>query len=134
MVAYLVREGYHHVVINPLQFKRARSAQLRKVKTDAADAWHLANMYYRGDVTPHRAWKEVYTELQHVTRPHAFITSMYVQAKLNARVLLDQVFPAYEKVFSQLFSAMALKVLQECLSSGIEKVEDVIREQVGKSH
>ena len=61
-------------------------------------------MYYRGDVTAHRTWDEAFRELQHVTRQHEFVTGMYVQAKLNMRSLLDQVFPAYEKVFRDLFS------------------------------
>jgi transposase len=134
LVSYLIREEYKHFIINPLQSKRARNTQLRKVKTDAADAWHLADMYYRGDVTPHRTWDELYTELQHVTRQHEFITSMYVQAKLNSRALLDQVFPAFEKVFSNLFSATALRVLQSCLNDEFEKVESIIQEQTGKSH
>ncbi|OMF27031.1 IS110 family transposase [Paenibacillus peoriae] len=134
LVSYLIREEYKHFIINPLQSKRARNTQLRKVKTDAADAWHLADMYYRGNVTPHRTWDELYTELQHVTRQHEFITSMYVQAKLNSRALLDQVFPAFEKVFSNLFSATALRVLQSCLNDEFEKVESIIQEQTGKSH
>ncbi|AIW40477.1 IS110 family transposase [Paenibacillus sp. FSL M7-0802] len=134
LVSYLIREEYKYFIINPLQSKRARNTQLRKVKTDAADAWHLADMYYRGDVTPHRTWDELYTELQHVTRQHEFITSMYVQAKLNSRALLDQVFPAFEKVFSNLFSATALRVLQSCLNDEFEKVESIIQEQTGKSH
>ncbi|RNB79735.1 IS110 family transposase [Brevibacillus fluminis] len=134
VVAYLMRGEYKHFVINPLQSKRARSTQLRKVKTDAADAWHLADMYYRGDVTPHRTWDELYTELQHVTRQHEFITSMYVQAKLNSRALLDQVFPAFEKVFSNSFSTTALKVLKCCLSDRAEEIEAIIQEQAGKSH
>lgn len=134
MVAYLIRGEYKHFIINPLQSKRARSTQLRKVKTDAADAWHLADMYYRGDVTPHRTWDELYTELQHVTRQHEFITSMYVQAKLNSRALLDQVFPEFEKVFSNLFSTTALKVLKCCLGDKTEEIETIIQEQAGKSH
>ncbi|WP_238933647.1 IS110 family transposase [Brevibacillus choshinensis] len=134
VVAYLTSREYKHFVINPLQSKRARSTQLRKVKTDAADAWHLADMYYRGDVTPHRTWDELHTELQHVTRQHEYITSMYVQAKLNARALLDQVFPAFEHVFSNLFSTTALKVLQCCLSDGTEEIETIIQGQAGKSH
>ncbi|ALP38787.1 hypothetical protein ASL14_24120 [Paenibacillus sp. IHB B 3084] len=59
---------------------------------------------------------------------------MYVQAKLNSRALLDQVFPAFEKVFSNLFSATALRVLQSCLNDEFEKVESIIQEQTGKSH
>lgn len=133
LVAYLTRIGVKHFIINPLLSKRAKSAQLRKVKTDAADAWHLAEMYYRGDVEPHRSWDECYMELQHVTRQHEFITSLYVQAKLNMRALLDQVFPTFESVFYDLFSVTALATLQICLSGQDQGWEEVIREQAGKS-
>ncbi|BFH68743.1 hypothetical protein J27TS7_24410 [Paenibacillus dendritiformis] len=40
-----------------------KGTQLSKVKTDAADAWHLAELYYRGDVKAHREGEESYTEL-----------------------------------------------------------------------
>ncbi|WP_276358474.1 IS110 family transposase [Cohnella caldifontis] len=133
VVAYLTSIGVKHFIINPLLSKRAKSAQLRKVKTDAADAWHLAEIYYRGDVGPHRSWDECYTELQHVTRQHEFITSLYVQAKLNIRALLDQVFPSFETVFYDLFSVTALATLQICLSGQDQEWEEVIRKQAGKS-
>lgn len=51
----------------------------------------FGEMYYRGEVHPHRTSDEVCTELQHVTRQHEFVTELYVQAKLNTRALLDQV-------------------------------------------
>ncbi len=124
----------NHIIINPLQSKRAKGAKLRKVKTDAIDAWNLAEMYYRGDVRPHRTWQETYTELQHATRQHEFVTSLYVQAKLNMRALLDQVFPQYENVFYDLYSVTALKVLQTCLQGNIENMEETILDTAGKSH
>ncbi|WP_059040723.1 IS110 family RNA-guided transposase [Paenibacillus rubinfantis] len=133
LVAYLEREGYRHYIVNPLQSKRARGTQLRKVKTDAVDAWHLAEMFYRGDVRPHRTWAEEMTELQHLTRQHEFVTSMLVQAKLNARTLLDQVCPAYENVFSNLFSTTSLQVLRHMLSGGTV-TQETIRETAGSSH
>ncbi|KJB85633.1 hypothetical protein AZ66_23440 [Paenibacillus sp. E194] len=64
------------------------------------------------DALPHRIWDESYMELQHATRQHEFVTSLYVQAKLNTRALLDQVIPAYEGVFSDLYSATSLQVLR----------------------
>ena len=70
LVAYMERSGICHMVLNPLQSKRAKSSSLRKVKTDAADAWHLAEMYYRGDVKPHRNRDKRLLELQHLTRQH----------------------------------------------------------------
>ncbi|WP_253947881.1 IS110 family transposase [Paenibacillus ehimensis] len=134
LVGYLERGGWKHFVVNPLQSKRVKGTHLRKVKTDAADAWHLAEMYYRGDVRPHRTWEETYSELQHVTRQHEFITGMFVQAKLNARALLDQVFPAYTEIFYNLFSVTALKVLERCLNGKTEELVETIQEFARKSH
>ncbi|BCG60694.1 IS110 family transposase [Paenibacillus sp. URB8-2] len=134
LVTYLERSGWTYFIVNPLQAKRAKGTQLRKVKTDATDAWHLAEMYYRGDVTAHRTWEEDYLELQHVTRQHEFITGMFVQAKLNMRALLDQVFPGYEKVFRNLFSVTSLYVLARCLEGQTEDLHVVIRKSAGKSH
>ncbi|WP_379136703.1 transposase [Paenibacillus sp. sgz500958] len=48
LVGYLERSGWTYFIVNPLQAKRAKGTQLRKVKTDAADAWHLADMYLPG--------------------------------------------------------------------------------------
>lgn len=134
LVAYLERNGWTYFIVNPLQSKRAKNAQLRKVKTDAADAWHLAEMYYRGDVTAHRIWNEGYKELQHMTRQHEFVTGMFVQAKLNMRTLLDQVFPEYEKVFGDLFSETSLHVLARCLEDQVEDLQEIIQKNAGKSH
>lgn len=133
LVAYLKRGGYRHYIVNPLQSKRAKSIQLRKVKTDAIDARHLAEMFYRGDVQPHRTWAEDIAELQHLTRQHAFITSLLVQTKLNARALLDQVCPTYESVFYNLFSTTSLHVLRDRLRGNTITVE-TIRETAGSSH
>lgn len=133
LVAYLEREEIRHYIVNPLQSKRAKGTQLRKVKTDAVDAWHLAEMFYRGDIQPHRTWAEEVTELQHLTRQHEFMTALLVQAKLNARALMDQVCPAYEGVFHNLFSTTSLKVLRHVLNGKTVTVE-TIRETAGSSH
>ncbi|WP_240422023.1 IS110 family transposase [Paenibacillus periandrae] len=133
LVAYMERSGICHMVINPLQSKRAKGSQLRKVKTDAVDAWHLAEMYYPGDVKPHRNGDTQLLELQHLTRQHEFVTAMYVQAKLNMRALLDQVFPAFEGVFYDLYSQTAIRVLQQYLS-GVVITEETILETVQRSH
>ncbi|WP_258171295.1 IS110 family transposase [Paenibacillus sp. R14(2021)] len=133
LVSHLKHQGWKHVIINPLLSKRARATQLRKVKSDAADAWHLAEMYYRGDVKPHWTWEEAYTELQHVTRQHEFITGMFVQAKLNSRALLDQVFPTYTQLFRDLFSVTSLLILQRCLEGNIQGIDEVFGEVTGRA-
>ncbi|WP_315792330.1 IS110 family transposase [Paenibacillus sp. BIC5C1] len=133
LVSYLERSGYTYYMVNPLQSKRAKGAQLRKVKTDALDAWHLAEMYYRGDVKPHRTWDETYTELQHLTRQHEFVTGIFVQAKLNSRALLEQVFPRYEGLFSNVFSVTSLTILARCLEEGTADWIEIIQGGTRKS-
>ncbi|MCM3273325.1 IS110 family transposase [Paenibacillus elgii] len=133
LVAYLERGEYRHYIVNPLQSKRAKGTQLRKVKTDAVDAWHLAEMFYRGDIQPHRTWAEEIAELQHLTRQHEFMTSLLVQAKQNARALMDQVCPSYEGVFHNLFSITSLQVLRYLLR-GDTITAEMIRKTAGSSH
>jgi len=59
---------------------------------------------------------------------------MYVQAKLNSRALVEQVFPDFIGLFHNLYATTSLKVLERCLENKIEDVGDLIRECVGKSH
>ena len=91
-------------------------------------------MYYRGDITAHRTWNEEIKELQHVSRQHEFVTGMFVQAKLNMRALLDQVFPSYESVFYNLFSETSLRVLACCLEGQMDDWFTIIHKNAGKSH
>lgn len=92
----------------------------------------MAEMFYRGDVKPHRTWAEELIELQHLTRQHEFMTSLHVQAKLNARALLEQVCPTYEKVFYNLFSTTSLHVLRSMLR-GNTVTEEIVRKTAGSS-
>ncbi|WP_019421508.1 IS110 family transposase [Paenibacillus sp. OSY-SE] len=133
LTAFLDRNEHRYIMVNPLQSKRAKNTKLRKVKTDATDAWHLAEMYYREEVMPHREQNEPLIELQHLTRQHEFITSLYVQAKLNTQALLDQVFPTFTQVFCDVYSKSSLFVLQQCLNQP-DQPEDAIRKIPGRSH
>jgi hypothetical protein len=74
-------------------------------------------------------------DLQFITRQHEFITSLYVQAKLNTRSLIDQVFPSYSGVFKDLFSQTSINLLELCLSAeGIsEQSNELWKEVIGKS-
>ena len=134
LVLYLEREGYPVIVVNPLQAQKFRNTQLRKVKTDARDAWYLAEMYYREEWSPSHSQETNLADLQHLTRQHEFITGMYVQAKLNMRSLLDQVFPNYTNVFYHLYCKASLRVLSSCLSENWASERDMreVEERIGE--
>jgi transposase len=126
LVWYLQRERYEVILVNPLQAQRARRTGLRKVKTDASDAWHLGDLYYQeADWMAHPLRDECLVDLQYLTRQHEFVTSIYVQSKLNMRALVDQVFPSYSDVFKDFFSKTSLNLLEHCLSpEGIQERTD----------
>jgi transposase len=47
VVQYLDKRGYLLIIINPLISYKAKSSSLRKVKTDAVDAYLLCELYYK---------------------------------------------------------------------------------------
>jgi len=140
LVLYLEREDYPVIQVNPLQAHKFRNTQLRKVKTDARDAWCLAEMYYQQEWEVHRPQETNLKNLQDLTRQHEFITGMYVQAKLNMRSLLDQVFPTYPNVFYHLYCKASLQVLHCCITErwtagqDRKEIEAKIKEEVKSSH
>jgi transposase len=50
VVQFLEEHHYLYIVINPLISNRLRKSNLRKVKTDAADAYLLGELYYKEEI------------------------------------------------------------------------------------
>jgi hypothetical protein len=100
------------MVINPLTSQRSKKSHLRKVKTDAVDAFHLGKLYYKEEFEPHKQQAIQLLNLKHLTRQHGALTATYVQTKLKFQTVLDQVFPHYVGVFGDLFSNVSLSILQ----------------------
>lgn len=109
---FLESQGYSPIILNPLIAQRAKKSSLRKVKTDAKDAFHLAELFYKEDFEPTKERNLQLMNLRHLTREHEALTQIYIQHKLNFQSILEQVFPFYSGVFSDLFSATSLRLLQ----------------------
>lgn len=54
IVQYFEKRGYLLIIVNPLVSFRAKSFNLRKVKTDIIDAHHLCELYYKEDLEPYK--------------------------------------------------------------------------------
>lgn len=113
VVQFLEEHQYLLIIVNPLISHRAKSSSLRKVKTDAVDAYRLCELYYKEDLDPYKKRGIQLLNLRNLTRQHENITGMYVQTKLQFQAVLDQVFPEYKGVFGDLHSVVSLRVLQE---------------------
>lgn len=113
VVQFLEEHQYLIIIVNPLISHRAKSSSLRKVKTDAIDAYRLCELYYKEDLEPYKKRGIQLLNLRNLTRQHENITGMYVQTKLQFQAVLDQIFPEYRGVFGDLYSVVSLRILQE---------------------
>lgn len=134
VVQYLEERDFLLIIVNPLVSYRAKSSNLRKVKTDVIDAFHLCELYYKEELEPYKKRGIQLMNLRNLTRQHENITELHVQAKLQFQSLLDQVFPEYKGVFGSLYSVVSLLTLKEYPSSDVilradeEELSDKISE------
>ncbi|OAB42169.1 IS110 family transposase [Paenibacillus antarcticus] len=113
VVQFLEQHQYIYIVINPLISNRLRKSQLRKVKTDAADAYLLGELYYKEEFEPFKKRGVQLLNLRYLTRQYESLSKMCVQTKLQFQAVLDQVFPAYKGVFGSMYSGISLRFLSE---------------------
>lgn len=100
-----------YYLVNPVISFEARKTNLRQVKTDKADAYHLGELYYKEDLAIYQKKTEKALNLRLLTRQQSALTDSYVQIKLQFQVALDQVFPEYHTVFSDLYGKLSLNTL-----------------------
>ncbi|MGO4350016.1 IS110 family transposase [Paenibacillus sp. MCAF9] len=113
VVQFLEENHYLYIVINPLISNRLRKSNLRKVKTDAADAYLLGELYYKEEFEPVKKRSVQLLNLRYLTRQYESLSKMCVQTKLQFQAVLDQVFPAYKGVFGAMYSGIPLRFLYE---------------------
>jgi transposase len=112
IVQFLEQHHYAYIMVNPLISHQAKKSSLRKVKTDAVDAYCLAELFYKEEFDTHKKRGLQLLNLRNLTRQHAAISGLFVQTKLQFLAILDQVFPEYRGVFGDLYSHVSLEILQ----------------------
>ena len=113
IIQFLEEQNYLYIMVNPLLSYQEKKSSLRKVKTDAIDAFHLCELYYKEDLEPYKKRGIQLLNLRNLTRQHETIAGLYVQAKLQFHAILDQVFPEYKGVFGDMYSKVSLNTLLE---------------------
>jgi transposase len=113
VVHFLEEQNYVYILVNPLIAHQAKKSSLRKVKTDAVDAYRLCELYYKEEFEPFKKRGVQLLNLRSLTRQHNSVTNLFVQIKLQFQAILDQVFPEYKGVFGDLYSKVSLSTLLE---------------------
>jgi transposase len=113
ILQFLEDRGIVYYLINPVLSHEAKKMSLRKVKTDAIDAFRLGELYYQyDDLQPFQKKTIEHMNLRNLTRQHDALTESYVKIKLQFQTILDQVFPEYIAVFGALYSPTSLSTLR----------------------
>lgn len=112
---YLTEQGFSVAVINPLRTDAMRRFKnLGKVKTDAVDCAVVAETLRCGDFEPSQLADEKLLSLRQMTRLHQSMTESAADLKRQVIVALDQVFPEYSRLFSDMFGETSKAFLKRC--------------------
>jgi transposase len=128
----LQRRGYTVHVFNPIQSSALRDMFIRQVKNDARDCFVIAEVirfgrYTEGGMPP----SDIY-ELREMCRARFYIVDMVADLKRKVIALLDQVFPEYETLFTDVFGQTSSELLRNCatpeeiLAIDTEKLTELI--------
>lgn len=108
----LKSKGYTVHVLNPIQSNALRGMYIRQVKNDEKDSFIIAEVirfgrYTEGGMPP----SDLY-ELREMCRARFFIVDMVADLKKKVIALLDQVFPEYETIFTDIFGLTSSELLR----------------------
>ncbi len=112
--SFLYGKGFIQYVINPIQTDGWRKGtEIRKRKNDIIDSVLIADLIRYGQfVETHLAEEELFS-LRNLTRFRSYLTGSIGDLKRKVVCVLDQVFPEYQSVFSDIFGKTSKEILMQ---------------------
>lgn len=108
---FFKESGYDVIVVNPIQSGALRNINVRKIKTDKADAYKIAMLYRMKVLRASQIPVDALRGLRALCRQHHELKCDITRYKNRLTALLDQVFPGYEKIFANVGTLASLAVL-----------------------
>lgn len=103
--------GFNVTVFNPIQTDAFRDISIRKVKNDAVDCVIIAQLLRFGQFSPCNVPDESIIALRNLARFRFSLVDLCADLKRKVICLLDQVFPEYETLFSDIFGVASKQLL-----------------------
>jgi transposase len=133
LYSFLVEQGYVIHVVNPIQTDGWRKGvEIRKRKTDIIDSVLIADLIRYGDFLETSLADENTMSLRNLSRFRHSLVSSISDLKRKTVAVLDQVFPEYASVFSDVFGKTSKAILVEFASP--EDLENITSEQLIDKH
>ena len=110
--SFLKAKGYTIYVINPIQSDSLRSMYIRQTKNDSKDSFLIAEVIRFGQFTTTSLADERLLAMRQLCRYRDSVITDRTQIKLRINTILEQIFPEYEKLFSDLWGNTSMGVLE----------------------
>ena len=114
LYAHLREKGFTVHVINPIQSDALRNLYIRQTKNDSKDSFIIAEVIRFGRFSETKVSSPDMHAMRELCRHRFYIVDCISDIKRKVIALLDQVFPEYEKLFSDTFGKTSLQLLEEC--------------------
>ena len=132
LYTHLRNYGFTVHVINPIQSDALRGMYIRKTKTDSVDSVIIADVIRFGRYCETSVEPGDLQAMRELCRQRFYIIDMASDLKRKVIALLDQVFPEYEKLFSDTFGASSMEILsqyttpEEMLSVSSQQLAEIL--------
>ncbi|MGP4062940.1 IS110 family transposase [Halobacillus sp. H74] len=132
LFSFLYQLGYKVTSFNPMQSDALRNFYIRKTKTDIKDAYLIAQVIRIDSPEATPFVQEELLQLRHLERLRYALVDQSSDVKRKIIALLDQVFPEYEQVFSDVFGLSSTEILlnytlpEDLLEIDTDKLADVL--------
>ena len=127
--SFLVEKGYTVHVVNPIQTDGWRKGtEIRKRKTDIIDSVLIADLIRYGDFVETSLADEDTMSLRNLSRFRNYLISSIGDLKRKVICVLDQVFPEYQSVFSDIFGKTSKELLTHFQTA--DDFENITAEQL----
>ena len=127
--SFLVEKGYTVHIVNPIQTDGWRKCtEIRKRKTDIIDSVLIADLIRYGDFVETSLADENTMSLRNLSRFRNYLVSSIGDLKRKVICVLDQVFPEYQSVFSDIFGKTSKELLTHFQTA--DDFENITAEQL----
>ena len=110
--SFLFEKSFLLHVINPIQTDGwRRGTEIRKRKNDIIDSLLIADLIRYGQFVETRLADEVLFSLRTLTRFRTYLVESISDLKRKVVCVLDQVFPEYQSIFSDIFGKTSKEIL-----------------------
>ena len=116
LYSWLAEKGFDIKVINPIVTDAYRNMLIRKTKNDRIDAQVVAKVLMLGEYQESPVSDEDTLTLRQFCRFRLWQVSSCADLKKKVIALLDQIFPEYEGLFSDVFGLSSKEILKKYTS------------------